>query len=98
MVTLDGASAARRPWGLLQAPGAAPDSGADTSPLDSGSELGQRDTRGLTLPPRATVAGAHSHALSVPRRTLCDSASITAPPAPLWPRSIGAIIRWSVFR
>src|SRR5919198_4243498 len=57
--------------GLLQAPGAVPGRGADTDPLDSGSGLGQRSARGLTLPPRTTVAGAHPvFASSVPRRML----------------------------
>src|SRR5438132_6152816 len=61
MVMLDGASTARGARGLLQAPSAVPGSGADTSPVDSGGGLSQRDTRGRTLPPRVTVAG----------RTLC---------------------------
>ena len=42
MGTLDGASMARGARRLLQAPGAVPDSGADTGPLDSGSGLEQR--------------------------------------------------------
>jgi hypothetical protein len=63
--------------------GAVPGSGADTGPLDSGGGLGQRRPRELSFPPRAAVTGAHPMlSSSVPRRTPCFSASITAPPAP----------------
>src|SRR5438132_3877683 len=97
MVTLDDAGPAREARGLLQVLGAAQAQKPTQVPWTAVADW-VRAARGLTRPLRATVAGAHPMlASSVPRRTPCCSASITAPPAPSWLRSIGATTRWSVF-
>src|SRR3989442_851304 len=73
---------------------------ARTFPPSTGcSQERSREARPLSMPPDTRRSGSAGRLQSHhrERRTPCDSALITAPPVPSWPRSIGVTTRWSVF-